>query len=98
MGERITGLSKEVWPEYNLHGDVLNRYWGELYDLFPEYQVILYDHDADDVLAEAHTIPVVWDGELAELGPGVDASITAAWAEQLTANPGGEYLAREMRP
>jgi hypothetical protein len=77
LWERIAGLSEEVWPEYNLHADVLTRYWGQLYAQFPEYQFVLYDHDADEVLAEAHTIPVVWDGELAELGPGIDASIAA---------------------
>ncbi len=22
--------SEDVWPEYNLHGDVLNRWWGQL--------------------------------------------------------------------
>lgn len=79
LWERIVGLSEEVWPEYNLHGDVLSRYWPHLYDLFPEYQFILYDHDADDVLAEAHTIPVAWDGELANLGSGIDAAIAAGF-------------------
>lgn len=80
LWDRIAGLSQEVWPEYNLHGDVLNRYWDDLYDLFPEYQFILYDPDADDVLAKAHTIPVAWDGELADLGSGIDASIAAGFA------------------
>jgi len=28
-------LSSPVWPEYNLHGDVTNRYWARLYDDFP---------------------------------------------------------------
>ena|SRR5215472_11184612 len=28
-------LSSQVWPEYNLHGDVTNRYWARLYDDFP---------------------------------------------------------------
>ena len=22
----------DVWPAYNRHGDVLNRYWGRLYE------------------------------------------------------------------
>ena len=80
LWDRIAGLSQEVWPEYNLHGNVLNHYWGDLYDLFPEYQFILYDPNADDVLAKAHTIPVAWDGELADLGSGIDASIAAGFA------------------
>jgi len=27
LWQGIAGLSPEVWPEYNLHGDVLNQYW-----------------------------------------------------------------------
>jgi hypothetical protein len=80
LWKRITGLSEEVWPEYNLHGDVLNHYWGRLYDLFGDYQFVLYDSDTDDVLAEGHTIPVAWDGQLANLGPGIDASIAEGFA------------------
>ncbi|MBV9058838.1 MAG: hypothetical protein JOZ09_06730 [Pseudonocardiales bacterium] len=80
LWDRIAGLSEEVWPEYNLHGDVLNRYWVHLYDLFAEYQFVLYDPDADEVLAEGHSIPVAWGGELADLGPGIDASIAAGFA------------------
>ena len=32
LWEGINGLSSEVWPEYNLHGEVLGRYWGRLYE------------------------------------------------------------------
>ena len=27
LWDAITVLSEEVWPEYNLHGDVLGGYW-----------------------------------------------------------------------
>ncbi len=82
LWERIGGLSAEVWPEYNLHGDVLNRFWSRLYEVFPDYQFVLYDQDADDVLGEAHTIPVPWDGRVEGLGPGIDASISAGFERQ----------------
>ena len=36
LWDAITGLSDEVWPEYNRHGATLNRYWGQLYERFPE--------------------------------------------------------------
>ena len=58
----IGDLSAEVWPEYNLHGQTLNYYWGQLYDVFPDWQFVLYDPGEDTVLAEGHTIPVAWDG------------------------------------
>ncbi|HZT67550.1 MAG TPA: hypothetical protein VFA11_17310 [Acidimicrobiales bacterium] len=79
LWDRIVGLSAEVWPEYNRHGDVLNRYWDRLYPEFPDYQFVLYDESADEVLAEGHTIPVAWSGVPDDLGPGIDASIVAGF-------------------
>ena len=80
LWDAISGLSDEVWPEYNKHGDELNRYWGQLYDDFPEWQFVLYDPDEELVLAEGHTIPLDWDGTDAGLGPGIDATVAAAFA------------------
>jgi hypothetical protein len=75
LWQRIGGLSAEVWPEYNRHGDVLNVYWNRLYEVFPDYQFVLYDQESDEVLAEGHTVPTTWDGTVEGLGPGIDASI-----------------------
>jgi hypothetical protein len=36
-------LFADVWPEYNHHGQVLNRYWDQLYDVFPDWQFFLCD-------------------------------------------------------
>jgi hypothetical protein len=36
-------INDEVWPEYNQHGDVLNRYWRRLYDEAAGYQFMLFD-------------------------------------------------------
>lgn len=62
LWESLGELSSDVWPEYNLHGDVLNQYWNQLYTTFPEWQFVLFDTAAGQVLAEGHTIPVAWDG------------------------------------
>ena len=56
LWERIGDLSAEVWPEYNLHGDVLSQFWNRLYEVFPDYQFVLYDQEAEEVLAEAHEV------------------------------------------
>ncbi len=77
-------MSSEVWPEYNLHGDVLNQYWNQLYTTFPEWQFVLFDTAAGQVLAEGHTIPVAWDGTDTGLGPGIDASTARANTLRLT--------------
>jgi hypothetical protein len=72
--------SGEVWPEYNQHGEELNAYWGRLYEVFPEWQFLLYDDGQEVILAEGHTIPLVWDGDEATLGPGIDVSVAEAFA------------------
>jgi hypothetical protein len=77
--DAITGLSDEVWPEYNQHGATLNHYWDQLYEVFPDWQFVLYDPGDETVLAEGHTIPVAWDGTDTGLGPGIDATVTAAF-------------------
>lgn len=78
--ERIEGLSSKVWPEYNLHGDVMNRHWGRLYEVFPDYQFVLYDDDADVVLAEGHTMPCSWDGTVQGLPAGIDGVMVDGFA------------------
>ena len=67
--------SASVWPEYNLHGDVLNEYWGSLDEELPDYQFVLYDEATDEVVAEGHTGPLSWDGEDATLSDGIDSTL-----------------------
>ncbi len=78
--EQMPDISSEVWPEYNLHGDVLNLYWGRLYDEFAAFQFMLYDEGTGEVVAEGHTVPCVWDQSSEALGDGIDAMIIAAFA------------------
>jgi hypothetical protein len=80
LWEQITQLSDEAWPEYNVHGEVVSRYWALLYERLADYQFVLYDDELDEVLAEGQTIPCAWDGTLAGLGPGIDDTITNAFA------------------
>jgi hypothetical protein len=67
--------SASVWPEYNLHGDVLNVWWGHLDEELPEFQFVLYDEPNDAVVAEGHTGPFWWDGSDETLPGGIDATI-----------------------
>jgi hypothetical protein len=84
LWDDLGGLSGEVWPEYNVHGAVINTHWGRLYDEFPDWQFILYDREDQLVLAEGQTIPVAWDGTDDDLGPGIDATIPAAFELRAT--------------
>lgn len=67
-----------VWPEYNLHSDVVGAHWGRLFEDFRQWQFALLDRD-EQVLARGHSIPVAWDRTDAGLGPGIDATITAGF-------------------
>jgi hypothetical protein len=67
--------SESVWPEYNLHGDVLNRWWGHLDEELADYQFVLYDEANDEVVAEGHTGPLGWNGSDGTLPDGIDAAI-----------------------
>jgi hypothetical protein len=79
LWERGRDLDADVWPEYNRHGDVLNRFWSRLPEEFPSYQFVLYDEETDELLAEAHTIPCAWDGTAAGLPAGIDGLIADAF-------------------
>ena len=72
--------SEDVWPEYNLHGDVLNQHWGSLDSALADFQFVLYDEAADEVLAEGHTAPMTWNGDDATLPDGIDAVLEQVFA------------------
>ena len=72
--------SAQVWPEYNLHGDVLNPLWNRLAEELAAFQFVLYDDEADAVLAEGHTGPFFWDGDEDSLPPGIDDALIAVLA------------------
>lgn len=79
---RAEDLDSEVWPEYNRHGDVLNEYWGRLDEDFAEFQFVLYDEQADELLAQGHTIPFVWDRTARGLPVGIDGVVADAFRDR----------------
>jgi hypothetical protein len=79
--------SESVWPEYNLHGDVLNRWWGHLDEDLPEFQFVLHDDTNDKVVAEGHTGPLWWDGLDETLPDGIDAAIEQIFSLVRTGEP-----------
>jgi GNAT superfamily N-acetyltransferase len=62
-----------IWPEYNLHGNHTQRYFGELFPQYAHLQVLVYDRSIDRIVARGRTIPFRWDGSLEDLPPGIDA-------------------------
>jgi len=80
LAEPAWELVSGTFPEYNNHGDVLNRYWGGLTETYPEFQFHLVDDD-EQILARARCLPVRWDGTLDDLPPGIDGAIARGFDE-----------------
>jgi GNAT superfamily N-acetyltransferase len=64
---------KEVWPEYNHHGNHTARYFGRLVPDHAHLQILFIDERSDRVIARGRTIPFSWDGTLDDLPGGIDA-------------------------
>ena len=79
--------SAEVWPEYNLHGDVLNQWWGLLDQELADLQFVLHDDETDSVVAEGHTAAFAWDGDDASLPDGIDRAIEVAFRDHRAGTP-----------
>ena len=82
LAERAAESGDEVWPEYNRHGDVSNRYWRRMRIEFPELQFILYDAEQDELVAEGHTLAIPWDGSEDGLPAGFDGIFEHAFGDE----------------
>jgi hypothetical protein len=71
--ERTSTLFRDVWPEYNHHGDYSGTHFGALVPQHAHLQILVYDRSADCVVARGRTIPCRWDGSLEDLPGGIDA-------------------------
>jgi GNAT superfamily N-acetyltransferase len=70
-------LSRPTFPEYMNHNVPGNRYWGRLYDDFPDLQLALVD--GDELVAELHSVPTAWDGSPGDLPSGWDDAFLRAF-------------------
>lgn len=77
--EPAEALESEVWPEYNRHGDVMGAHWGRLREAFSDFQFVVADEAADEVVAEGHSIPCAWDGTIEGLPAGIDGAVEGAF-------------------
>ena len=80
LSEPAWELTRDGFPEYNSHGDVLNLYWGRLFEERPEFQFHLVDDDGA-ILALARSLPVRWDGSVEDLPAGIDGAIARGFEE-----------------
>ena len=80
LAEPAWERTRDVMPEYNNHGDVLNRYWSRLTEERPEFQFHVVG-DGGEILARARTVPVRWDGSIDDLPTGIDGAIARGFDE-----------------
>jgi hypothetical protein len=80
LSEPAWERTRDVLPEYNNHGDVLDRYWDRLTEERPEFQFHLVG-EGDEILARACSIPVRWDGRSENLPAGIDGAIARGFDE-----------------
>jgi GNAT superfamily N-acetyltransferase len=67
---RFAELVVPAFPAYMNENEPGNLYWDRLYSDFPDFQVALVD--GDELLAEAHAVPLPWDGTGDDLPAGWD--------------------------
>lgn len=80
LWERGLEATEGVWPEYNLHGDTTNVYWGRLDEDFPEFQFVLHDEEAGEIVAQGYSLPLHWDGTEPGLPAGFDGLLEDGFA------------------
>ncbi len=60
-------ITTPAWPTFMLQDPVCNKYWGDLYHDFPEYQFILTEPGSDTIVACGNSIPILWESDFKEL-------------------------------
>ena len=76
------------WPEFMLHGNVVKELWRDLRAPFFDFQWVLHDEEADEVVGLGNSIPLFWDGEIEHLPDGFDAVLQTS----------ARHLAEGVRP
>ena len=73
LWEQAEAAFLDVWPVYNLHGDVSGEYFGALVPRYAHLQFLVWDAAAARAVARGRTIPFRWNGTLDDLPAGIDA-------------------------
>jgi GNAT superfamily N-acetyltransferase len=81
---RFETLSKPTFPEYMNHNVPGGKYWGRLYEDYPDFQLGLLD--GDELVAELHSIPTPWDGSGEDLPAGWDEAFLRAFESRREAD------------
>jgi hypothetical protein len=88
LAPRARRLSGRVWQgvEFIQHDDIVSHHWPVLFDRFAAFQFALCD-EAGVMVAAGHTIPVAWNGTVADLPSGVGGALERATQDHGTRPP-----------
>ena len=67
LSSAASAKAELIWPEFMLHDPIGNRYWQEMYELFPDYHFSIVDDETDQVVGLINSIPIQWNQPLNEL-------------------------------
>jgi GNAT superfamily N-acetyltransferase len=77
----LRGTIGDLWPEFMTHDPIANAFWPRLYEVFPDFQFWVVDEKA--TIGYACTVPVHWDGLVAEQR-GIDWALSDGQAGEPT--------------
>ncbi len=70
LHEKAQRLVEEAFADFMDHSEIVNRYWWQLYERWPEWQYLLFDENADTVRVLGNCFPLRWEGSFGELPDG----------------------------
>ncbi len=67
LADQVYEIMLENWPAFILNDNVGSKYWLDIYQRFPEHQVILRDRVSGTVVGVGNSIPFNWVGKGTDL-------------------------------
>ena len=95
---KISNDAPAVWPEYNLHGDVIDQWWGLLDQELPQFQFVLYDDETCTAVARGLCGPLAWNGQDQTLPDGIDQVIEQIFTQHRAHAPASALCALAADP
>lgn len=73
-------ISAAAWVPFMHHHKVSKPQWSSLFEIFPRFQFTIFE--GEECVAVGNTIPIHWNGGLANLPTGWDASFAQGFTDQ----------------
>ena len=61
---KLQGTFPDIWPKFMAHDPVVQSFWPQLYDQYPDFQLWVVDREAGPrrAVGYACSVPVGWNG------------------------------------